>query len=208
MLMKFGKKKSKLVLNKIQQSSLSLPLTERSVRVLPKVPFELAQTSSYSASRDNSAIYRTARTFVNPSSKYGKLDPLRVVCCVLYRCEWWCEQWQTLIVSPRRARLAQAICAGARPGFPARVVAQATRPSLRRRRTRLSEIVSLEQDPSAWARVALQWSGRNPMAPVSGCPWWCPICITNSGMSSSGSSKGIHHKCKHPLNPTKLYVSG
>jgi len=26
--------------------------------------------------------------------------------------------------------------------------------------------------------VALQWSGRNPMAPVSGCPWWCPICIT------------------------------
>ncbi|QCE10102.1 hypothetical protein DEO72_LG10g1328 [Vigna unguiculata] len=24
-------------------------------------------------------------------------------------------------------------------------------------------------------RVALQWSGRNPMAPVSGCPWWCPI---------------------------------
>ena len=27
-------------------------------------------------------------------------------------------------------------------------------------------------------RVVLQWSGRNPMAPVSGCPWWCPICIT------------------------------
>jgi len=27
-------------------------------------------------------------------------------------------------------------------------------------------------------RVALQWSGRNSMAPVSGCPWWCPICIT------------------------------
>jgi len=26
--------------------------------------------------------------------------------------------------------------------------------------------------------VALQWSGRNSMAPVSGCPWWCPICIT------------------------------
>jgi len=23
--------------------------------------------------------------------------------------------------------------------------------------------------------VALQWSGRNSMAPVSGCPWWCPI---------------------------------
>ncbi|QCE06404.1 hypothetical protein DEO72_LG9g1416 [Vigna unguiculata] len=56
--------------------------------------------------------------------------------------------------------------------------------------------------------VALQWSGRNSMAPVSGCLWWCPICITSSGVSSSGVSKGIHHKCKHPLNPTKLYVSG
>ena len=27
-------------------------------------------------------------------------------------------------------------------------------------------------------RVALQWSGRNSMAPSSGCSWWCPICIT------------------------------
>jgi len=27
-------------------------------------------------------------------------------------------------------------------------------------------------------RIALQWSGRNSMAPISGCPWWCPICIT------------------------------
>jgi len=26
-------------------------------------------------------------------------------------------------------------------------------------------------------KVALQWSGRNSMAPVSGSPWWCPICI-------------------------------
>jgi len=26
--------------------------------------------------------------------------------------------------------------------------------------------------------VALQWSGRNSMAPASGCSWWCPICIT------------------------------
>ncbi|QCE15610.1 hypothetical protein DEO72_LG11g2622 [Vigna unguiculata] len=57
-------------------------------------------------------------------------------------------------------------------------------------------------------RVALQWSGRNSMAPVSGCPWWCPICITSSGVSSSGVSRGIHHKCKHPLNLTRLYVSG
>ncbi|QCD89507.1 hypothetical protein DEO72_LG4g453 [Vigna unguiculata] len=58
------------------------------------------------------------------------------------------------------------------------------------------------------SEVALQWSGRNSMAHVSGCPWWCPICITSSEMSNSGSSRGIHHKCKHPLNPTKLYVSG
>jgi len=28
------------------------------------------------------------------------------------------------------------------------------------------------------SRAALQWSGRNFMAPVSGCPWWCLICIT------------------------------
>ena len=27
-------------------------------------------------------------------------------------------------------------------------------------------------------KVVLQWSGRNSMAPVSRCPWWCPICIT------------------------------
>jgi len=26
-------------------------------------------------------------------------------------------------------------------------------------------------------RVVLQWSGRNSMAHVSGCSWWCPICI-------------------------------
>jgi len=26
--------------------------------------------------------------------------------------------------------------------------------------------------------VVLQWSGRNSMTPVSGCPWWCPIYIT------------------------------
>ncbi|QCD86906.1 hypothetical protein DEO72_LG3g1435 [Vigna unguiculata] len=62
-------------------------------------------------------------------------------------------------------------------------------------------------DMSPWgslgeiSRAALQWSGRNSMAPVSGCPWWCPICITSSGVS-----RGIHHKCKHPLNPTKLYL--
>jgi len=27
-------------------------------------------------------------------------------------------------------------------------------------------------------RAALQWSGRNSMTLVSGCSWWCPICIT------------------------------
>jgi len=39
--------------------------------------------------------------------------------------------------------------------------------------------------------------------------WFIVTLVTHSsGMSSSGSSRGIHHKCKHPLNPTKLYVSG
>jgi len=31
------------------------------------------------------------------------------------------------------------------------------------------------------SRVALQWSGHNSMTTVSGCPWWCPICITRYG---------------------------
>jgi len=26
------------------------------------------------------------------------------------------------------------------------------------------------------------------------------------GVSNSGVSRGIHHKCNHPLNPTRLYV--
>ncbi|QCE10076.1 hypothetical protein DEO72_LG10g1302 [Vigna unguiculata] len=26
-------------------------------------------------------------------------------------------------------------------------------------------------------RVALQWSEHNSMTPVSGCSWWCPICM-------------------------------
>jgi len=39
--------------------------------------------------------------------------------------------------------------------------------------------------------------------------WFIVTLVTHSSvMSSSGSSRGIHHKCKHPLNPTKLYVSG
>ncbi|QCD83849.1 hypothetical protein DEO72_LG2g4197 [Vigna unguiculata] len=54
--------------------------------------------------------------------------------------------------------------------------------------------------------VALQWSGRNSMAPVSGCSWWCPICITR--IEHLRFEQGYPHKCKHPLNPTKLYVSG
>jgi len=34
--------------------------------------------------------------------------------------------------------------------------------------------------------------------------WFIVTLVTHS----SGLSRGIHHKCKHPLNPTKLYVSG
>ncbi|QCD86238.1 hypothetical protein DEO72_LG3g759 [Vigna unguiculata] len=54
--------------------------------------------------------------------------------------------------------------------------------------------------------VALQWSRRNSMAPVRGCSWWCPICITR--IEQLRFEQGYPHKCKHPLNPTKLYVSG
>ncbi|QCD96860.1 hypothetical protein DEO72_LG6g1570 [Vigna unguiculata] len=71
---------------------------------------------------------------------------------------------------------------------------------------RLGEGVPPEREGET-SGATLQWSGRNPMAPVSGCPWLCPICITSSRSSSSGSSRGIHHKCKHPLNPTKLYLT-
>ncbi|QCD99918.1 hypothetical protein DEO72_LG7g1205 [Vigna unguiculata] len=67
--------------------------------------------------------------------------------------------------------------------------------------------------------VALQWSGRNSMAPASGCSWWCPICITRDLIHCNTGNTWLRieqlrfeqrypHKCKHPLNPTKLYVSG
>jgi len=39
--------------------------------------------------------------------------------------------------------------------------------------------------------------------------WFIVTLVTlSAGVSSSGVSRGIHHKCKHPLNPTRLYVSG
>jgi len=39
--------------------------------------------------------------------------------------------------------------------------------------------------------------------------WFIGTLVTHSSeMSSSESSRDIHHKRKHPLNPTKLYVSG
>ena len=34
--------------------------------------------------------------------------------------------------------------------------------------------------------------------------WFIVTLVTHS----SGVSRGIHHKCKHPLNSTRLYVSG
>jgi len=162
----------------------------------------------FSCSRDNSTSYRAAKTSVNPSSRYGKLG-FPVLCCfdlfvgwlliVWLNSSFWCvkvlcmigwsikhalcrcEQWWTLLDSPRRACLAQARCAKARPELPARVVAQATRvcferahnssrregsrlseiprclfvpvePSPRRKGTRLGETVSPERDPSTLAR--------------------------------------------------------
>ena len=32
--------------------------------------------------------------------------------------------------------------------------------------------------------------------------------VSSSEVSNSGVSRGIHHKCEHPLNPARLYVSG
>jgi len=34
------------------------------------------------------------------------------------------------------------------------------------------------------------------------------LVTLSSEVSNSGVSRIIHHKCKHPLNPTILYVSG
>jgi len=112
--------------------------------------------------------------------------------CVNAICRW--EQWRTLIDSPRRAWLAQARCAEARPELSVRVVAWATRvrferahnsprregsrlseiprcllvpvePSPRRKGTRLDETVSPERDPSAWARC---WARQ--------CGDWIFVC--------------------------------
>ena len=39
--------------------------------------------------------------------------------------------------------------------------------------------------------------------------WFIITLVTHSsGVSNSGVSRGIHHKRRHPLNLTKLYVSG
>jgi len=39
--------------------------------------------------------------------------------------------------------------------------------------------------------------------------WIIVTLVTHSsGVSSSWVSRSIHHKCKHPLNPTRLYVFG
>jgi len=39
--------------------------------------------------------------------------------------------------------------------------------------------------------------------------WFIVTLVTHSsGVSSSWVGWGIHHKCKHSLNPTRLYVSG
>jgi len=37
---------------------------------------------------------------------------------------------------------------------------------------------------------------------------WFIATLVTLVTHSSGVSRGIHHKCEHPLNPTKLYVSG
>jgi len=37
---------------------------------------------------------------------------------------------------------------------------------------------------------------------------WSMVTLVTLVTHSSGVSRGIHHKCKHLLNPTRLYVSG
>ena len=37
---------------------------------------------------------------------------------------------------------------------------------------------------------------------------WFIATLVTLVTHSSGVSRGIHHKCEHPLNPTKLYVFG
>ncbi|QCD90156.1 hypothetical protein DEO72_LG4g1110 [Vigna unguiculata] len=103
------------------------------------------------------------------------------------------------------------VCARGRPGDPLKFLSErASRPGERGMDSKCDayeELISGRVNSlgslGETSGVPLQWSERNPMAPGSGCPWWCPIRITSSGVS-----RGIHHKCKHPLNPTKLYVSG
>ncbi|QCE14433.1 hypothetical protein DEO72_LG11g1433 [Vigna unguiculata] len=46
---------------------------------------------------------------------------------------------------------------------------------------------------------------RDEMGMISGLPNFAREKRKWSGIS--GMSRGIHHKCKHSLNPTKLYVS-
>jgi len=44
---------------------------------------------------------------------------------------------------------------------------------------------------------------------LCGGDWIIVTLVTHSsGVSSSRVSRGIHHKCKHSLNTTRLYVSG
>jgi len=98
------------------------------------------------------SVSRSCWVVLLAHSRYGKLDPFHVVYFVLYRCDLWfawvcvllwayellgnlCWMWvfvvQVRIVADTNS-LTQARCAGARPGFPARVVAQATRVCFKR----------------------------------------------------------------------------
>ncbi|QCD82910.1 hypothetical protein DEO72_LG2g3252 [Vigna unguiculata] len=173
---------------KIQQPSLSLPLTEHSARVfVTNFPWFCSSTvfQLFSCSRDNSTSYRAAKTSVNPSSKYEKLG-FPVLCCFNLFTGWLLIV-RTVVDTVRLAQASltrpsemcrgspRASCASGRSGD------QGGRGLVWARLSRLSEIPQPERGAgrgSETFKVALQWSGRNSMAPVSGCSWWCPICIT------------------------------
>ncbi|QCD96505.1 hypothetical protein DEO72_LG6g1209 [Vigna unguiculata] len=85
---------------------------------------------------------------------------------------------------------------------PAGATAPCFEPSPRRMGARLSETLQPERDAGRdSAMVALQWSGRNSMAPVSGCPWWCPILHNSVGSLGENSRVALQGSGRNAMAP-------
>ena len=102
------------------------------------------------------------------------------------------EQWRDLLISPKRASLALDSWVALIRGMDSIYVCMRTlsQGSVWKWKYNLmfpycwvmnvvlcQRVNSLESLGETFG-VALQWSRRNSMAPVSGCLWWYPICIT------------------------------